>query len=747
MSSACFPHRLSIAVDHHRKRWRLLDPATNQPFLWESALDELRPQSTVTSRKANHEFLRSFCTSIYLALMDLLTKSFMKFDHSDYGPTFEEKYLGIVAGVQRVATEFARRVVQHQTEESLSSYLFEKPLYPSEIQTLLTSTNAESFLAANLDETGLFSLRRFYESQSLDESVPLFDGLELRLAKYTVRRRGLTLRDNGPLIARLRDEIRGRFSTFERETNDRLRVSQESGYSDPHTYHKDQKPHTDRHKGKDRRSRSGRIWKHITLSRDETSASDFLRERILILFFKESLSLRENAEFDDSNLKHTKGSNLAQKQQQPHSFLTYPRREKLAEEASSEQKAYQLPRNLKTLHEVVQVEDMDSRAQEGSTPGTEGGVNGSKKLYPESPAMSLDLERQPLETCGEDSGKWKIIHLLSNSIGQPPSAYLDKPVWAPSFGRGNFRLKAFLPVTNVYEYAQQSGLDFTIARSYSEPSLEPELRRVLAKQQPPPDPIHHHEQIELRSQRMIEAMQEFYRIHFELLKSFPDFEIRAPITAPYLFWYTCRDIADLQRLSHPNRELMAILTSWITRNYEQRYTEVKNYLEKGVVTLRAMPFLLRPGDVLVWKEKGKTKAAITSSVISQISPPILYWDASRMVEFGDNVDGGTKRGEFSTIWRVDVWSYKFNGEFLRDRRWKEIKFKASSLEQEVDISKLGVYPLRFADEETRHQLETRGKTFWTCRHRNLVSHKGDEGLFAVGCSPFRRTASQLTVTA
>lgn len=721
-----------------------MDRATNQAFLLESALDELRPQSTLTGRKATHEFLKSFLTSVYWALITLLINNFMKFDHSDYGPTFEDKYLGVIAGVQRVATEIVRRTVEHQTEESLSSYLFEKLLDDSEIRSLFKSTNAESFLAASLDEARFFNLRHFYESRSPDKSVPLFDGFELRLAKYTVRRRGLTLRDNGPLIARLRDEIRARFSAWERGLNDQL--IQDSGHSDTHSCHKDNKPHTGRHKGKDR-SKSGRIWRHLTLSRDETSASDFLRERILILFFKESLSLRENAELDDSNVKHIRGSNLAQKQQQPHSFLTYPRRERLSEEASSQQKAWQLPRNLKTLHEVVQIEDMDSRAQEGSTPGTEGGVNGSKELYPESPAMSLDLEHRPLETFGEDNGKWKIIHLLPNSIGQPPSAYLDKPVWAPSFGRGNFRLKAFLPVTNVYEYAQQSGLDFTIARSYSEPSLEPELRRVLAKQQPPPDPINHHEQIELRSQRMIEAMQEFYRIHFELLKTFPDFEIRAPITAPYLFWYTCRDIADLQRLSHPNQELMATLTSWITRNYEQRYTEVKSHLEKGVVTLRTMPFLLRPGDVLVWKEKGKTKAAITSSVISQISPPILYWDASRMVEFGDNIDRGKKRGEFSTKWRVDVWSYKFNGEFLRDRRCKEIKFKASSLEQEVDISKLGVYPLRFADEETRHQLETRGKTFWTCRHRNLVSHKGDEGLFAVGCSPSRGTESQLTVTA
>ncbi|KAK7715730.1 hypothetical protein SLS63_011319 [Diaporthe eres] len=321
--------------------------------------------------------------------------------------------------------------------------------------------------------------------------------------------------------------------------------------------------------------------------------------------------------------------------------------------------------------------------------------------------------------------------MIPQPIGQPPPAYLDKPVWAPGFGRDNFRLKAFLPVSNVQEYVQQSGLDFTISRFYSESSLMPELRRALAQKKPPPDPVYHHEQIHLHSQQMIEALQEFLTSQTEYLKKFPNFNVRAPIGAPYIFWYTCRSTAALQQLSPPHQDLMRTLTSWIDKNYDEKYVEAKLHLESGVITLRTMPFLLCPGDVLVWKEKGKTKAAVTSSGVFQRSPPILYWDSSQMLEVGNSRMEGSK-GEFSTTWGVDVWSYKFNGEFLRDKRSKEIKFKASSLEQEVDISKLGVYPLRFADEKTKLQLETRGKTFWTCRHRNLVSHTGEEGLFTNG---------------
>lgn len=741
MSSDPFPYRFNIVLDHHRKTWSLCYKGTDQLFHLESALDQFRQQST-TGRKATDEFFKSFVKHTVEALTILLTIDFLSFQHSDSGPTFEPKYLSVIQGVQRGVTDSVRESFQHQTGEPISSYLLEK-LLESRFRSLFKSTNPESILAACIDEKRLFHLRYLHKYEGLARDSKLFDEFELRLARYTVRRSGLTLRDNGPLIARLRDEIQARFLAFEKSKKLDDRLIGESG-------HKGDKTQTDRHKGKDGESRSGKIWKHLTISRDETSASDFLREGIVRLFLKHDFSMRENEEFEDSDLRQIEGPKFTQKEPHFHSFLTYPRREPFAEEASSQQ----LP-SRKRSHGIVHIEKMESRIQQSSTTGTEGVAKGSKELYPAytqqphavSRATSMDLEYRPLDGHQEDCVKWKIIHLLQHSVGQPSLAYLDKPAWTPGFGRDNFRLKAFLPVTNLHEYVQQSHLDFTISRFYSEPPLAPELRRVLAKKQPPPDPLHEHEQIELRSQRMVEAMQEFFRFHPDFTKDFPDFDIRAPIPAPYMFWYTSRGTADLQRLSHPNQELMATLTSWITRNYEERYTNAKNHLENGVVTLRTMPFLLRPGDVLVWKGRGNTKAAITSSMMFEISPPILYWDNSQMVGFGNNINGGTKRGEFSTTWRVDVWSYRFNGEFLRDKRCKEIKFKASSLDEEVEVSTLGVYPLNFADEGTRHQLETRGKTFWTCRRPNLVSHKGEEGLFAVCGLLLRGTESQLTAMA
>ncbi|KAG8159717.1 hypothetical protein KVR01_010354 [Diaporthe batatas] len=177
---------------------------------------------------------------------------------------------------------------------------------------------------------------------------------------------------------------------------------------------------------------------------------------------------------------------------------------------------------------------------------------------------------------------------------------------------------------------------------------------------------------------------------------------------------------------------MRTLISWIDENYTDRYAEADSHLERGVITLRNLPFLACPGEVLIWKEEGRVKSAVISSRIYQTSPPILYWDGSETMRSNDNPESGAKKGEFSTIWAANAWNYKFVGEFIRKNVSIDLKFKASSLDQEVAISTLAVYPLRFADENTRLQLERRGQTFWGCLIRNLVSYTGEDGMFTSG---------------
>lgn len=720
---------------------------TKRPFVLASAFDEFLKKSLTKDREAIHRFFHGFVSAAFNSLQNVIILAFVYSPDDEDGPTFDAKISFQLQRIQRDLVDRIRQSIQQQTEGPTSTHFIEDLLEDSGIHSLLESVNPESLLATGLDIARVVKLRKNFAGTKVPRVARLLEAIDLRLAKYEVRRRGLAIRENGQLISRLQKKISARIQAADTPSEVDGQESTASGPSGSDIIHGERKGDIGKQKRKNKKLNSVQIWKHITISRDETSASDFLHERILILFFKKHFQIDEPTELENINPRFIEGSKLTQKEQHLVSFGTHSRPQVAAEEVlfrqTPHQKAPFQRSSERTSSNIFRINAMDSITQASPTVGTKGAENGSSAVCPETlqddelvhRAASLDPKSQPLENSQVTSGNWKIIHLIPQPLGQPPQAYLDKPVWAPGFGRDNFRLKAFLPVNNVQEYVQQSGLDFTISRFYSELSLMPGLRRALAKKQPPPDPIHYLEQIHLHSQEMIEALQEFLTSQSEFLKKFPKFNVRAPIDAPYIFWYTCRSTAALQQLSPSHEDLMRTLTSWIDENYDEKYVEAKLHLEKAVVTLRTMPFLLCPGDVLVWKEKGKTKAAVTSSEVFQKSPPILYWDSSQMLEVGHNTMEGSK-GEFSTTWGVDVWSYRFNGEFRRDKRSREIRFKTSSLDQEVDISKLGVYPLRFADEKTKLRLETRGKTFWTCRHRNLVSHTGVEGPFTVGGPSF-----------
>ncbi|KAI4593478.1 hypothetical protein KJ359_009369 [Pestalotiopsis sp. 9143b] len=96
--------------------------------------------------------------------------------------------------------------------------------------------------------------------------------------------------------------------------------------------------------------------------------------------------------------------------------------------------------------------------------------------------------------------------------------------------------------------------------------------------------------------------------------NFPWFNDEGEIPAPYLFWYHHRSPTALDVLSAPHRKIMSLLTSWIEEQYAEMFYRVGNALNRGVVTGNTMPFLVKPGDVLVWKEKVDLKVDLIKEV-------------------------------------------------------------------------------------------------------------------------------------
>ncbi|KAF2802195.1 uncharacterized protein BDZ99DRAFT_210908 [Mytilinidion resinicola] len=251
-----------------------------------------------------------------------------------------------------------------------------------------------------------------------------------------------------------------------------------------------------------------------------------------------------------------------------------------------------------------------------------------------------------------------------------------------------------------------------------------------------PRPKPTRETIRLESQDMIESMEAFIAGKFKFIEEHPDFDVRAPLAAPYLFWYHDRSPETISGLNDLHQKHMRRLTGWIDDNYGEMYHRVEKQLDKGVVSYESIEFLMKPGDAIILNNKpgqegGTLKAEIAASWPASKTP-------QKLADFG--VDSPwvkmnkDHKKKCTWKWIVDCWAYKYDGSFYRTERQVEIQLRAEKADEEVAIQKLNVYPLRYASEETRALLEQRGRTFWSCRDRRLVSYEDKNGIYGV-CFP------------
>lgn len=249
---------------------------------------------------------------------------------------------------------------------------------------------------------------------------------------------------------------------------------------------------------------------------------------------------------------------------------------------------------------------------------------------------------------------------------------------------------------------------------------------------------------------MIAAAEEFFGHQVGFLGQFPDFNIKGSLPAPYLFWYYHRkpDGNPFESLSPMHQDLMRLLTGWIDENYGELYGRAEEQLKRGKVSYNTMEFLIRPGEVVVFKDKNSVSAAIAKSWPTPENTRELGsgYVAGHM---GTDWTRDTHKTTKSTWkWSLNCWKYKYDGKFYKSNERIEVVLEAEDADSEIDIRELLTLPLQYADN-WGDLLRIRGRTFWSCRYRRLVSYQDDRGLYSVRLqksTPFKdsqSTADQL----
>jgi hypothetical protein len=304
-------------------------------------------------------------------------------------------------------------------------------------------------------------------------------------------------------------------------------------------------------------------------------------------------------------------------------------------------------------------------------------------------------------------------------------AYLDEPTW--SIGpTGEIMLRANFPIPDVNGFLRQrTDIAFVVSHYYSQKSQQNEVqdaaraKRVL----PQPEPIS--EILRLHSPDMIEAVESFLALQPNFSKEFPSLNIRGPLHAPYMFWYHYRSPTALDVLGQSHRDTMQLLTAWIEERYAKKFDRVDDQLKRGVISEDTMPFLVKPGNVLVWKEHHEINAVVAKSWPVR-KTPLSIIQGRRGKEQDWTSDEGTSEKR-KTVWIVGSWSFKYDGRFYQKERPVEIILSSDQADDEIRIKELNIYPLDYAESQFKAALETRGNLFWKCRHQNLVSYENLPG--------------------
>ncbi|KAF3006997.1 hypothetical protein E8E14_007964 [Neopestalotiopsis sp. 37M] len=296
-------------------------------------------------------------------------------------------------------------------------------------------------------------------------------------------------------------------------------------------------------------------------------------------------------------------------------------------------------------------------------------------------------------------------------------AYLDEPAY--SIGpAGEIRLRANSPISDVPGFLRQRPeIVFIVSYYYALQSQNNEIQMAARTQRELPRPKPFSENLRLVSPELIEAVDCFLVQQPKFSKEFPSLDIRGPLHAPYLFWYRYRSSTALDVLRQPHRDIMQLLTVWIEEHYAKKFDRVDDQLKRGVVSEDTMPFLVKPGTVLVWKDK-EINAVVAGS-----------WPYKKSMTVGQAMSDKTenwKLGEGisekrTTTWTVDSWRFKYDGKFYRNELKTQIVLRSVHASDEVSIKGLNICPLEYADGHFKAVLKNRGVTFWTCRYRRLVS--------------------------
>ncbi|KAF6841276.1 AAA family ATPase [Colletotrichum musicola] len=304
------------------------------------------------------------------------------------------------------------------------------------------------------------------------------------------------------------------------------------------------------------------------------------------------------------------------------------------------------------------------------------------------------------EELGSDKATWQVFHCIfyegsgpvKYDYNTPKATFIAEPSWAVVDEQ--LHLKGNLPISSPATYVRQKpNVSFVVYNYYTDEHRQDEAKAASQNSEPLPSPKSARQNICVISADMAAVIEKFLNQQPNFRRDFPGLKVRSPMQAPYMWWYQYRKSRIVEHLPPDEAELLGILTTWIDENYTDLYDQVDSQIKRGVVSYNSMEFLIKPGEVLVSKTNDSVECQLATSWALPIHEEILDEHPT------ENRSQEDESRHLSTwFWRVDAWSYSYDGVDRKRTRTVLVRLHTASAEDEVSIGDLDTVPLRFLDQ-------------------------------------------------
>ena len=352
-------------------------------------------------------------------------------------------------------------------------------------------------------------------------------------------------------------------------------------------------------------------------------------------------------------------------------------------------------------------------------------------------AQTLHRILRRAETPSAKGGS-KVRNVLSGPFFDPPEVVKGEG--------GASVLRCTIPVQNLDLYLERNkDVAFIVYQTHIEPANEKMHSR--SRQTSGKSTKHTiNESIYPLKQEFIDTLTNILESREEYADILQSFRSNSEVLAPYLFFYHHRSdlFAPHTTEWYSAREQLELFSKVVRQSQGRLYSAADFEVSRGKVSNALVPFLFKPGDIVVTREKNHYAGRVVSSWPELVDSKQMSrrhfseTQSSGIVPLYTSKDDPKKLTNDNVLvhhWTFSAWHWEFDGKFARrydilqfqikeelDSTSNESSLDELDLSKETSITDLHVYPLRFLSSDIQEKLRQRGQMFWKCRQRRYVSY-------------------------